>query len=103
MFKEISNTLGSAMPYAGAACYASALFVGRKFCLAAGYKVASFVAELMEKENVAEWEKTSQFYWAMAKKDAVRDLTAAGGFIALGLLSVPLREALLVKEEKKPE
>jgi hypothetical protein len=104
MVKEISNFVDSALPMISIVSFAAGAFMGRKFGLAAGYSVSSKVAGLIGKQNVAnEWNKASSDYWTLAKKDAFRDLTAAAGFITLGVASNLAGKALLAKEEPQKE
>jgi hypothetical protein len=84
------------------ASFAAGAFMGRKFGLAAGYSVSSKVAGLIGKQAIAEeWNKASSDYWTLAKKDAFRDLTAAAGFITLGVASNLAGKALAKKEPQK--
>jgi hypothetical protein len=103
MIKEISNIVDSALPVISIASITAGAFMGRKFGLAAGYGVSSKVAGFIGKQHVAdEWNKASSDYWTLAKKDAFRDLTAAAGFITLGIAS-NLAGKALAKEEPKEE
>lgn len=63
----------------------AAFFMGRKFCMAAGYKLGASVAGLLGKQNVADWNKSSNDYFKQAKNDLGRDLIGAGCIAALGL------------------
>lgn len=101
MLKEISNRVGSVFPIVSAACFAAGLFAGRKIGLAAGCKI---VAEITKRfgQNAEEWNQAGDHYWAQAKKDAYRDLTAVGGFAALGFASGYAGHALLHEEQEKP-
>jgi hypothetical protein len=65
--------------------------------------MGSVIADLLGKENAAEWNKTSQDYWTKAKKEAFQDLTATAAFIAMGLTSGCVGTALLKEEQKKEE
>jgi hypothetical protein len=103
MLNEVSYTAGITMSAVSLASCAAGLFVGRKFGLAAGCKIAGAVAELFGNEKAAEWNRAGDKYWALAKKDAFRDLTAVAGFAALGLASGAAGKALLKEEEKKEE
>jgi hypothetical protein len=84
MFQGITNTIGS-IPMANVACVATGLFIGRKFCAAAAYKTGSIVAHLVSSKKAVEWNQASDEYLTLAKKNGIRDLTAAAGFIAFGL------------------
>lgn len=64
---------------------AAAVVVGRKFCLAASYKMGGSVAGLLGMEKAANWHKASHDCFTQAKKDVVRDLIVATELIALGL------------------
>jgi hypothetical protein len=84
---KISVTMGSALPVASAASLMVAAYKGRQFCLAASYKLGSFAAQLLRKQNVAEWDKESANYWTSAKKDIIRDLPAIASFTAISLFA----------------
>lgn len=78
------NTIEVFSPGIKVSCYAAAgYFMGRKFCLAAGCKLGSLATEVLGKDST-EWERLSAKYLTLAKKDAVRDLKMAAGFIAAG-------------------
>jgi hypothetical protein len=103
MVKQISNIVDSALPMIGIASFAAGAFMGRKFGLAAGYSVSSKVVGLIGKQNVAEkYSKASNDYWTLAKKDAFRDLTAAAGFITLGVASNLAGKALAKEPKEEP-
>jgi hypothetical protein len=84
MFQGITNTIGSS-PLVNIACVATGLFIGRKFCAAAAYKTGSIVANFVASKKAIEWNQASDEYLTLAKKNGIRDLTAAAGFIAIGL------------------
>jgi hypothetical protein len=89
MLNEISSMIRCETPVASALFYTSAtLFAGRKFCMAAGYKMGGAVAQLFGKQNVDEWNKASDASFKMAKKDMLRDVTAVAGIIAVTGLAV---------------
>lgn len=95
---------GSTMSAASKICYTAAgLLLGRKVFWAINYKTCGYLANLMGKENVAEWNQTSQDYWTRAKKDTFQDLTATTAFITMGLVSGNIGTALLKEEQKKVE
>jgi hypothetical protein len=101
MLTGISKTAASVLPIASYACYAAALYAGRKFGFAAGCKAISLATDLLGQEKAAmKWEQASHEYWTLAKKDAKRDLTAVAGLAYLGLASGYAGEAL---REKEPE
>lgn len=88
MLQNISKTAASYAPIASVGCFALAGYAGRKFVLAGGCKVLSAAAGAIGQENAAlKLEMASQDYWTLAKKTAVRDLTAVGGLVALGVAS----------------
>lgn len=99
MLQRISNTIGS-LPVASIGCAAAGLYIGRKWCVAAAYKVGSIGANLIASKKGSEWNQTSGEYFKIAKKEGIRDLTAAAGFIALGLATSSAQEKSLPKEEK---
>jgi hypothetical protein len=102
MFDNISKAMRAEMPVASAVFYGAATLVaGRKFCVAAGYKVCAAVAELTGRENAAEWNKASNESLSLAKKDAIRDVTAVAGFIGLLAVALGTTEAYLLEEEKE--
>jgi hypothetical protein len=98
MLQGISNAVGS-LPVASIACAATGLFIGRKFCTAAVYKAGSIGANFIESKNAAEWNQASSESLILAKKDGIRDLTAAAGLIAIGVASFTAQHA----EEKVPQ
>lgn len=87
LLQAILQPVASVLPFISIASLAAGGYVGRRFCLAGSCKFLASVACLMGKTSAASWEKTSQDYWTLAKRDAVRDLTAVAGFIVLGLAS----------------
>lgn len=92
MLNEISSMIRCESPVASALFYSSAtLFAGRKFCMAAGYKLGGAVAQLIGKPNVAEWNKAADAAFKMAKKDVLRDVTAVAGIIAVAALALKPR------------
>lgn len=67
---------------------AAGALIGRKVFQVTAYstyKMGGSVAGWLGKQNVAEWNKASNEYWALVKKDTVRDLTLAVKFVVLGL------------------
>jgi hypothetical protein len=104
MLQDISKVAGSGMSIASYACFGAALYAGRKFCLSAACNTMAVAEGLIGREEAAvAWEKTGQDYWTLAKKDAVRDLTAVGGFVVLGLASGCAGKALSVEEKPLAE
>jgi hypothetical protein len=98
MLQGISNTLAS-LPVAGIACTTTGLYIGRNFCAAALYKIGSIGAKVMASKNTSEWDQTSHEYLTLAKKNGIRDLTAAAGLITIGLASEYAKEKTPPKEE----
>jgi hypothetical protein len=105
MLSGISNPFGTDMQAASAVlCTSLGLLAGRKFCLAGGYKIGGAIADLVGKQNAAEWHQAGDDYMALAKKDAFRDVAAVAGFVGAVALARYAEESLTVKEEKpKPE
>lgn len=104
MLQNISKTAASYAPIASVGCFALAGYAGRKFVLAGGCKVLSAAAGAIGQENAAlKLEMASQDYWTLAKKTAVRDLTAVGGLVALGVASAYAGGTLKEKESPKIE
>lgn len=102
MLKDISNALESTIPMTNLACYAAGVFIGRKFCLAASFKIAGIFSTILGKQNIAEkWNNVSSQYWTLAKKDAIRDLTAVAGLIAWALLANYATQALTKYNNEK--
>jgi hypothetical protein len=91
MLRSISALIGSITPSQSTMQYAlTGAIIGRKVCLAAGYKIGGIVAERLGKNNAEEWYKTSDEYLALAKKGALRDLTLIAAPVAFSLtLDVP--------------
>jgi hypothetical protein len=103
MLKLISNAIGSELPIVNMAFYTTAVaFAGRKFCLAAGYRVGGVVIGLLGSQNTSEWTKASNDYLTLAKKDAVRDLTAVAGFIGAVILAGSVIEEANEEKPKEP-
>lgn len=98
MLQGITNTIGS-IPMANVACVATGLLIGRNFCGAAAYKTGSIVANLVASKKAVEWNQASDEYFTRAKKNGIRDLTAAAGLIAIGLASGRTEEKVCLKEE----
>lgn len=104
MVNQVSYTAGITMSAVSLASCAAGIFVVRNFGFAAGCKIGGAVSEMFENEKAAaEWNRAGDKYWALAKKNAFRDLTAVAGFAALGLASGTAGKALLTEEEKKEE
>lgn len=87
MSLEILNSVEQRMPAASSIHYASAgAILGRKVCLAAGYKIGALVADFMNNNNVAaDWNKASDDYLIQAKKEIAFDAAAAGALAIAGL------------------
>lgn len=78
---------------------------GRNVLPAIGCKIGSLAINCMDKRRAFEWRRASNDYWTKAKKDGIRDLTAAAGVIVLGIGAAYSGEFVekLTKEEEKPE
>lgn len=98
MLQGISNTFSS-LPIASIGCTAAGLFIGKRFCTAAFHKAGSIATNLFGSKNASEWSEASKESFTLAKKDGIRDLTAAAGLIAIGLASGRAQEKALPKEE----
>lgn len=104
MVNPVSYTAGITMSAISLASCAAGLFVVRNFGFAAGCKIGSAVEELFGNEKAAAgWNRAGDKYWALAKNNVFRDLTAVAGFAALGLASGTAGKAFLKEEEKKEE
>jgi hypothetical protein len=92
--KNVGHENVSRLLYAGAGAIAC-----RKFLMAGGYKLAGKGAEMIGSTLAADkWNKTADETYLVAKKDAVRDLTAVAAF--LGTLAVVSSVDEIVKTEK---
>lgn len=88
LIQEISKPAASVLPIVSMGSLAIGIYSGRKFFLAGGCKLIAAVARQLEQENTASsLEKSSRDFWTLAKKDAVRDLTAMASFFALAFAS----------------
>ena len=99
----ITNTLQNMnMPTVSTLFYAGAgLFAGRKFCISGCFKIGGKIAEMIGSKHAAfEWNKAGDEYLTLAKKDAIRDLTAVAGFIAAVSLLNGIEDSIKAKEEK---
>ena len=89
----------STLFYAGAG-----LLAGRKFCISGCFKIGGKVAEMIGSKHAAfEWNKAGDKYLTLAKKDAIRDLTAVAGFIAAFSLLNGIEDSIKAKEEASKE
>lgn len=71
-------------------------------------KIGSVALKHIDKRSAYEWRKSSNEYWTQAKKDAVRDLAIASGFILVGIGAVYSKEIItkiegLNQQEEQPE
>jgi hypothetical protein len=102
MLTGISNPFGTPIQTA-AILTAAGLIAGRKFCLAAGCKLGSKVAGLMNEQKAAQLDQAGNHYLTVAKKDALRDFAAATGIVAAVGLAKCAKDSLSAKEPEEEQ
>jgi hypothetical protein len=98
---EVSNLVRQSINATSVICFAAGAVVARNFFLASGCKIVSLFANLVDEQKAAEWDKTGNHYWTQAKKNAVRDLTAATFLISASAISQYAKKTLLVEDKKE--
>jgi hypothetical protein len=98
------NALNAIKPTpTSALCYATALLVGRKFCLAGACKITGAAAHLLNHQSATKWNEIGDDYLTIAKKDAFQDLTAVACLLTMGAASQYAEKNVIKQKQPKKE
>lgn len=96
----LNNTIGTTVSCLSNACYATAaVLIGSKVGLATICKIGGVVTGWLGNESAEEWNQSSEKYWDLAKKNLIRDLTATGAFLVVGMATACIGKCPIKENE----
>lgn len=76
----------------------SGVIVGNRFGQAAAYKIGGAVAEILGKQNIAEWNKTSDDYLTVGIEEVPQNLEIAKGYAGMAIILEGARHLIKLDE-----